>query len=152
MHYNNDTSTALIALGGLVAIKALIDNEFDGVRNLQVNNDADNSAELLAIKDGKRYLIKVVARSRYSRVGKLDDRFRLNSDFHDKVKEQCLKYQAEPYWLAVSFESDTYSIYLGSLECLEGKQSIPMGQQYLAKYQCLAKHINLNIDFGPYLY
>jgi hypothetical protein len=50
----------------------------------------------------------------------------LGSRCYDKAKKAEKEYEAKAYWMAVQFDDLTYSIYIGSLEELNGRNAIPL--------------------------
>ena len=113
-------------LGELFAIKALVDEEYDKIRNLNDVHMNEAFADIYCEKDGKRYVISVKARNKYQKDGKLNSRYNLGENAYDKAKRTAEKYNAEPYWMAIQFDDHEYSIYFGSLECLSGAKGIPV--------------------------
>ncbi len=113
-------------LGELFAIKALVDARFDKIRNL--NDDHMNTAfaDLYAEKDGKKYVISVKARNKYQADGKMNTRYNLGTDTSRKAEEVAKEYNAEPYWMAIQFDDKRYSVFFGSLACLDNKKAIPV--------------------------
>lgn len=55
-------------------------------------------------------------------------------------------YGAQPRWIAVRFDTDSYCIYIGTLKALH-KLGIPMQESDLTKYECLARNRTL-LDMG----
>ncbi len=142
---------SLGALGELIAIKALVDNDFERIRNLNDQKRNYPYVDLLAEKDGRRYVISVKSRNKYQRNGKLNNRYKLGNNCHATAKTAEERYKGEAFWLAIQFDSDRYSAYLGSLAQLKGKKGIPMNDSDLANYQRLACNQSHGIDFRPYL-
>lgn len=142
---------SLGALGELIAIKVLVDNDFEKIRNLNDQKKNFPYGDLYAEKDGRRYVISVKSRNKYQRNGKLNSRYKLGERCYENAKDACRRYNAEPYWMTVQFDGGQYSAYLGSLSQLDGKKGIPMGDLHLSKYQCFAKNKEHGIDFEPYL-
>ena len=113
-------------LGELFAIKALVDKEFDKIRNFNDKKMNEAFADIVCEKKGTRYIISVKARNKYQKDGKLNTRYNLGSNAHDKARLAEEKYNAKAYWLAVQFDHTTYSIYFGSLQELNGSRAIPV--------------------------
>ena len=113
-------------LGELFAIKALVDNKFDRIRNLNDNNMNEKFADIECEKDGVRYVISVKARNKYQKNGKLNSRYNLGSSVYDKALTSEKKYQASAYWMAIQFDHKSFSIYFGSLKELKGNRAIPV--------------------------
>ena len=113
-------------LGELFGIKALVDAQFDKIRNL--NDDHMNTAfaDLYAEKDGQKFVISVKARNKYQANGKPNTRYNLGTDVYRKAEEIAKKYKAEPYWMAIQFDERSYSVYFGALTDLNSKNAIPI--------------------------
>jgi len=112
--------------GELFAIKALVDMEYDKIRNLNDDNFNEPFADLKCEKDGKTYIISVKSRNKYQKNGKLNSRYNLGSNAYDKSREAELKYGALAHWMAIQFDTDNYSIYFGSMSELKGSKAIPV--------------------------
>ena len=115
-------------LGELFALKALVDQKFDKIRNLNDQKMNEKFADIVCEKDGVRYVISVKARNKYQINGKLNTRYNLGSNANNKASYAEEKYKAKAYWLAVQFDSTSYSIYFGSLEELNGSKAIPVNK------------------------
>ena len=85
-------------------------------------------ADIFCEKDGVKYVISVKARNKYQIDGKLNTRYNLGSNAHDKASYSEEKYEAKAYWLAVQFDTTTYSVYFGSLKELNGSKAIPVNK------------------------
>lgn len=72
-------------LGELFALKALVDNKFDKIRNL--NDDSMNEvfADISCEKDNIMYIISVKARNKFQKNGKLNTRYNLGKDVYEKA-------------------------------------------------------------------
>jgi len=53
-------------------------------------------------------------------------------------------------WMAISIFDNIYSIYFGLLDSLKVKTGIPMGEEYIAVYECFVNEKNHGLDFRPY--
>ncbi len=113
-------------LGELFAIKSLVDNEFDKIRNLNDDKYNEAFADLKCEKDGIKYIISVKARNKYQKNGKINTRYNLGTNAYQKAKNAELKYDATAYWIAIQFDKDNFSIYFGSLSELNGSKAIPV--------------------------
>lgn len=113
-------------LGELFAIKALVDAHFDKIRNLNDDHMNVQFADIYAEKDGKKYVISVKARNKYQVNGSINSRYNLGTNAYEKAAKVSEEYDAIPYWMAVQFDRNSYSIYFGSLECLDGRNAIPV--------------------------
>ena len=115
-------------LGELFALKALVDQKFDKIRNLNDQKMNEKFADIICEKDGNRFAISVKARNKYQINGKLNTRYNLGSDAYEKAKYAEEKYSAKAYWLAVQFDTTSFSIYFGSLDDLNGSKAIPINK------------------------
>lgn len=113
-------------LGELFAVKALVDYKFDKIRNLNDDHMNLQFADLYAEKDGKKYVISVKARNKFQKNGSLNSSYKLGENAYEKAQRVSEIYDAEPYWMAIQFDRNDYSIYFGSLKSLEGRKSIPV--------------------------
>ncbi|WP_196808601.1 hypothetical protein [Butyrivibrio sp. AC2005] len=113
-------------LGELFAIKALVDAEYDRIRNLNDVHMNEAFADIYCEKDGKKYVISVKARNKYQLNGKINNRYNLGTNAYEKAAVTAKKYDAEPYWMAIQFDEHSYSVYMGALSCLEGARAIPI--------------------------
>ena len=113
-------------LGELISIKALVDNSFEKIVNLNDKKMNYPYADLYAEKDGQRYVISVKARNKYQKDKKLNAFYNIGSNAYDKAAAAEKEYSATAYWMAVQFDELTYSVYLGTLKVLASKRSIPM--------------------------
>ena len=113
-------------LGELFAIKALVDEKFDRIRNLNDDHMNEAYADILCEKNGKRIVVSVKARNKYQKDGKLNASYNLGANAYEKAQKIAAKYNAEPYWMAIQFDTHEYSIFFGSLEELDGKKAIPV--------------------------
>jgi hypothetical protein len=136
-------------LGELFAIKALVDNHYEKIINLNDKKMNFPFADLYAEKDGKRFIISVKARNKYQKDHKLNAFYNLGNDAYKKAATATLEYCAEPHWMAIQFDQFTFSIYWGSLEELNGKNAIPLAQCAEGKIGiCLAKDKKHYFDFS----
>ncbi len=113
-------------LGELFAIKALVDLEYDKIRNLNDTRMNQEYADIFCEKGKKKYVISVKARNKYQANGKLNTRYNLGTNAYDKAARAEAEYNAEAYWMAIQFDTNSYSIYFGSLKELDGANSIPV--------------------------
>ena len=103
-------------LGELFAIKALVDNEFDRIRNLNDRQLNEPFADIECEKDGTRYIISVKARNKFQRNGKINTRYNLGTNAYRKAEVSEKKFKAIAHWMAIQFDKKTYSIYFGALD------------------------------------
>lgn len=115
-------------LGELVGIKALVDEGFDKIKNLNDKKLNECFADLYCEKDGKKIVISVKARNKYQKNGVLNTRYNLGNNAYEKAENVSKRYNAEPYWMAIQFDSKEYSVYFGSLECLNKANAIPVNK------------------------
>ncbi len=115
-------------LGELFALKALVDQEFDKIRNLNDLHMNEKFADILCEKNGIRYVISVKSRNKFQLNGKLNTRYNLGSNVYEKALYAEEKYKAKAYWLAIQFDSTSFSLYFGSLEELNGSKAIPVNK------------------------
>ncbi len=141
---------SLGALGELLAMKALVDNRFKNIRNLNDQKKNFPYADLYAEKGGKRYVISVKARNRYQKNRRLNSRYKLGSDCENKARRAEKEFKAQAAWMAISIFDDVYSVYFGTLDSLPAKTGILMGEPHVQGYQCLVKEKQHGLDFRPY--
>ena len=135
-------------LGELFAIKALVDNHYEKIINLNDEKRNFPFADLYAEKEGKRFIFSVKARNKYQKNHKLNAYYNLGSEAYKKAATAEKEYSAEPHWIAIQFDQFTYSIYWGSLKELNGKNAIPIGQCAAGNIgTCLAKNKRHYFDF-----
>lgn len=115
-------------LGELFALKSMVDQKFDKIRNLNDQKMNEKFADIICEKDGKRYAISVKARNKFQINGKLNSRYNLGSNAYEKAKYVEEKYNAKAYWLAVQFDSTSFSIYFGALSELNESKAIPVNK------------------------
>jgi len=115
-------------LGELFALKALVDQQFDKIRNLNDQKMNEKFADIICEKEGVKYAISVKARNKYQVNGKLNTRYNLGSKAYEKAKYAEEKYDAKASWIAVQFDSNSFSIYFGLLEDLNGSKAIPVNK------------------------
>jgi hypothetical protein len=141
---------SLGALGELLAIKTLVDNGFNNIKNLNDQKRNYPYADLYAERGGQKYVISVKTRNRYQNNGRLNNRYKLGTDCESKAKKAELKFKAMAAWMAISIFDTLYSVYFGTLESLAGKTGIPMDDNDTMKYDCFAKDKQHGLDFKPY--
>jgi hypothetical protein len=141
---------SLGALGELLAIKALVDNGFNNIKNLNDQKQNYHYADLYAERGSENYVISVKARNRYERNGRLNSRYNLGSDCEMKAKKAELQFNAKAAWMAISIFDDFYSIYFGTLAGLPVKTGIPIGEAHFQRYECLVNEKKHGLDFSPY--
>lgn len=113
-------------LGELFAIKSLVDKKFDKIRNLNDDSMNETFADIYCEKDGMKYIVSVKSRNKYQKNGKLNTRYNLGKDVYQKASNSEKKYLAKAFWLAIQFDHNSFSIYFGSLDELNGSKAIPV--------------------------
>jgi len=115
-------------LGELFAIKALVDNGFDRIKNLNDKARNEPYADLFCEKDGKKYVISVKARNKFQLDGKLNSRYNLGQNVQTLAERAEKKYNAIAYWMAIQFDNESFSIFFGSLSELGEAKAIPIAK------------------------
>lgn len=113
-------------LGELFAIKALVDQEFDRIRNLNDRQFNEPFADIECEKGGQKYIVSVKARNKFQSDGRLNTRYNLGTNAYGKAAASEKKFNAKAYWMAIQFDKKTYSIYFGTLDELDGCKAIPV--------------------------
>lgn len=117
---------SLDELGELFALKSLIDNKFDRIRNSNDDKLNETFADISCEKDGVKYIISVKARNKFQKNGKLNTRYNLGKNVYEKALASEMKYRAKACWLAIQFDHNSFSIYFGQLIELNGSKAIPV--------------------------
>ena len=115
-------------LGELFALKALVDQRFDRIRNLNDLSMNEKYADIECEKDGERFVVSVKSRNKYQKNGKLNTRYNLGSNAYEKALYAEQKYNAKACWMAIQFDNTTFSIYFGQLSDLNGSKAIPVNK------------------------
>lgn len=115
-------------LGELFAIKTLVDNCFDKIRNLNDDHMNEAFADIICEKNNQKYVISVKARNMYQIDGTINNRYNLGSNAYENAKKAELKYKGIAYWMAIQFDLHYYSVFFGSLESLNGSKAIPINK------------------------
>lgn len=159
---NRERTGALGALGECLAGEALINNGFENIKNLNTTQHNHPFGDLLAERDGKKYLISVKARNEKKDDGRLNDSYNCiivskakNDRLKDEgksveeitklaikeVKDLALLYEAVPAWITIPIrpERGAYAVYFGLLSQLGEKRAIPMTPDAIRQYQCLVQ-------------
>ena len=113
-------------LGELFGIKALVDNKFEKIVNLNDIKMNYPFADLYAEKGGKKYVISIKARNKYQKNHTLNSRYKLGSNAYRLAADEEKKRHAKAHWMAVQFDEETFSIYFGSLAELNQSNGIPI--------------------------
>lgn len=113
-------------LGELFALKALVDNKFDRIRNLNDHAMNETFADIVCEKDGEKYVVSVKARNKFQKNGKLNTRYNLGKNVYEKALVSEKKYKAKACWMAIQFDRNSFSIYFGQLKELNSSRAIPV--------------------------
>jgi len=138
-------------LGELFALKALVDKGYkvSNVNDIRMNF---TFADLLAEKDGNKYIVSVKSRNMFQKNNMLNAYYNLGNDVYEKAALVQKEFDAEPYWLAVQFDINTYSVYFGSLSGLDGKKQIPLNKCMKGKIgECLVFEKRHYFDFDYFI-
>jgi hypothetical protein len=136
-------------LGELFAIKALVDNRYEKIINLNDKKMNFPFADLYAEKDDEKLIISVKARNKFQKDNNLNAFYNLGSNAYKKATFAENEYKATPYWMAIQFDQFMYSIYFGSLGELNGKKAIPLRLCEEGSIGiCLVKDKRHYFDFG----
>ena len=136
-------------LGELFAIKALVDNSFEKIVNLNDSKMNYPFADLYAEKDNKKYIISIKARNKYQKNHTLNSRYSLGSNAYQNARAAENEYDAQAHWMAIQFDRLTYSIYFGSLIDLNNSNGIPIRKCENGSVGiCLVKHKRHYFDFS----
>lgn len=111
-------------LGELFAIKALVDNQFDKIRNVNDDHMNEAYADLICEKSNTKYIISVKARNMYQINGLVNNYYNIGSNAYKNAIKAELKYSGKAYWMAIQFDIHHYSVFFGSLESLNGSKAI----------------------------
>jgi hypothetical protein len=135
-------------LGELFGIKALVDNSFERVVNLNDEKMNHPFADLYAEKENKKYIISIKARNKYQKNHTLNAYYNLGTSAYINAEVAEIEYEAEAHWMAIQFDTHTYSIYFGSLNELNRRRAIPVREceQGLIG-ACLVKDKRHHFDF-----
>lgn len=136
-------------LGELFGIKALVDGHFEKVVNLNDRKMNYPFADLYAEKEGKRFIVSIKARNKFQKNHTLNSHYNLGSNAYEKAKLAEREYEAEAHWMAIQFDTQTYSVYFGSLAELNQRNAIPMKECEQGKVGiCLVKDKRHYFDFS----
>ncbi len=133
-------SRSIGKLGEEIAEVVLKLNGFTNIRNLNATKHNYQYADVYAEKDGKRFVISVKTRNKYTASEKLNAFYNLVvggdlafARFAEKSEN------AEAAWIAISLEDETFDAYFGLLSSLHNVRSIPMRPRDTNEYFCLAQ-------------
>lgn len=126
--------------GEYVAEKLLSEHGFTQIKNLNKERHNNIFADIYAIKDRKPYVISVKARNKYENNGRLNSRYKLGKNCYEKAPILEREYKAAAAWISIAVDigNKTFDAYFGLLSSLGGNTGIPMTQEAIKAYQCLA--------------
>jgi len=104
----------------------------------------------LAERERVKYTILVEPRNKYERSGGLNTSYRLEEHCCRLADTLGKQLNAKGAWIAISLERKTFSAYFGLLSLLKGKLAIPMHQEGLDSYECLAKDESHEYDYDSF--
>ena len=125
-------------LGELFAIKTLVDNQFDKIRNLNDDHMNEAYADLVCEKDNQKYIISVKARNMYQINGLINGQYNIGSNAYENAKKAEDKYCGKAYWMAIQFDIHHYSVFFGLLESLNGSKAISI-------YKCKSGELGITL-------
>jgi hypothetical protein len=151
-HIIQDVTTAERAkslgnIGEELAEQFLALNRFTNVRNLNNVNPNASYADVLAERDGQRYVISIKIRNKYERTGKLNARYKLGKSAQRLAKGAEQQHQATAAWVVISLEGESCSAYFGLLSQLKSN-GVPMTSRALKNYECLARDVIHGLDYS----
>ncbi|MDP3981633.1 MAG: hypothetical protein Q8Q33_09495 [Chlamydiota bacterium] len=133
----------------MFAIKALVDNSFEKIVNLNDNKMNYLFADLYAEKDGKKYVVSIKARNKYQKNNEINAFYKLGNKAYEKARSAESEFQAKAYWMAIQFDERTFTIYFGSLDELNNRNAIPIRECEERKIGiCFVKDKRHYFDFG----
>ena len=143
---------ALGEIGELYAIKALVDNGFTNIKNLNDIRMNYPYADVFAEKDGRRYVISIKGRNKWEVSGRLNGSFHLmrSKNAYKNAEKAEKEFDAEAAWMAIPFDENQYSVYFGTLKELDGNKGIPIRRcmdGYIGEKLVLDKNHYLDWDF-----
>ena len=115
-------------LGELFAIKTLVDNHFDKIRNLNDEHMNEAYADLICEKDNQKCVISVKARNMYQLNRLINSQYNIGTNAYENAKKAEEKYGGKAYWMAIQFDIHHYSVFFGSLESLNGSKAISINK------------------------
>ena len=136
-------------LGELFGIKALVDDSFERIKNLNDEKMNFPYADLYAEKESKKYVISIKARNKYQKNNSLNSHYNLGNNAYKNAKDAEDEYGAKAYWMAIQFDELTHSIFFGSLVELNQRKAIPVRECEEGKIGiCLVKDKRHYFDFS----
>lgn len=133
------------ALGEQLALEILLRNGFTNIRNVNTEKMNFAYADVVAERDGKRYVISVKARNKYERVRdpsrprRLNSRYKLGARCYELAATAEKELSGHAAWLAIAVERATYSAYFGLLASLNNSRGIAMSERATMSHECLAQ-------------
>lgn len=113
-------------LGELLALKALVDHGFENISNANDKKFNYPFADLIASKNGIKYVISIKARNKFQKDGTLNGGYKLGEKMEKHSSAAALEHNATPAWMAIQFDKKSYSVFFGELNILEGRKRIPV--------------------------
>ena len=132
---NYKRTKTLGELGELIAIKALVDNDFQKIKNLNDNQQNQKFADLYAEKNNKKFIISVKTRNKYQKQKNKTAPLKINPSYnllhdkgYEKMRQAAKQFDAEPCWIAIILDKSSYSLFFGYVSELKGKKSISINE------------------------
>jgi Holliday junction resolvase len=146
---NPKRDSSLGQIGERLAVEVLVKASFKNVRNLNDEKRNYPFADIYAERDGKRYVLSVKTRNKYTNHGKINDRYKVDNP--DKSKEVSTRFGAVPAFLTISIEADRniYSGYFGEISMLRKDTGVPMRNPD-EDYECLGKNVKSEFDLSKF--
>ena len=139
---------ALGELGKLLGIKALVDNGFTNIKNLNGIKRNYTFADLYAEKDNKKYAISIKTRNKFQENGKENMFYNLGKNVYLNSERIAEELKAEAFWMAIPFNENSYSVYLGGVKELNNKHSIPIRKCKIQEIGvCLVQNVGHYFDW-----
>ena len=134
---------ALGELGELFAIKALVDEGFTNIKNLNDEKMNFPYGDLYAENGENKYIISVKARNKFEKNGKENTRYKLGQNpekAYKNAKKAEKEKNAKAYWMVIPFDTNTFDVYMGSLDELDGNGAVLIRSCQSGKIgECLQK-------------
>jgi hypothetical protein len=147
---NPDRDRILGSIGEKLAISLLTRARFENIQNLNDLKKNFPFGDIIAERNGKKFVISVKARNKRTVSGKLNARYTLgDSHVYDLAAQVAKMLSGTPAFLAIQVDNlkGCYSGYFGELTLLNGNRGIAMDVEHLIKYECLGKNIKSDFDY-----
>lgn len=126
-----------------------MDNHFERVVNLNDRKMNYPFADLYAEKEGRKFIISIKARNKFQKNHTLNAYYNLGSRAYENAAKAEAEFEAEAHWMAVQFDTQSYSVYFGSLAELNHRHAIPMRECELGRIgTCLVRDKRHYFDFS----